>query len=434
MTESLAILGAQWGDEGKGKIVDCLAPKFKAVLRFQGGHNAGHTLVVDGEKTILHLLPSGILHKDLLAIIGNGVVLSLPDLLAEMQRVKAKGIVFDGRLHISESCALLLPFHVALDQAREIHLAGKAIGTTKRGIGPAYEDKIARRGLRVMDLYSDDCLDRLKQLADYHNFVLQRYHGAAPIEVKPLFEALMNFAEQIKPYVTDVTQLLADLHAKGEPVLFEGAQGCALDLDHGTYPYVTSSNTTVGALFTGSGMNPLGIKDIMGVCKVYVTRIGAGPFPTELEDDDGLLLAKRGNEFGSTTGRPRRCGWLDLPALRRGIQVNGFTKLCLTKLDVLDVYENINICEAYECDGKRVLLMPANAEKLKSCKPIYRSFEGWMQSTSTVSNISDLPDKAAMMIDWIESQVKVPVVMISTGACRTALLSRDQQHQHADSV
>ena len=417
----LVLVGTQWGDEGKGKIVDLLTEKADLVVRFQGGHNAGHTLVIDGQKTVLHLIPSGILRADVACYIGNGVVLAPDALITEMDQLEASGVDIAGRLGVSEACPLILPYHIALDQAREAARGGSAIGTTGRGIGPAYEDKVARRGLRFSDLVrsSDEQLyAKLEPLADYHNFVLSKYFSADALDAKQVTDQLLSYRDRLAPLECDVTQTLDDADRNNKAILFEGAQGMMLDIDHGTYPYVTSSNTTAGAASSGSGMGISKLNQVMGIVKAYTTRVGAGPFPTELDDDVGQHLGEIGHEFGATTGRQRRCGWFDAVLMRRSTQVNGLTTLCLTKLDVLDQLDEIKICTAYELDGKRVDVAPLGAELLAQCKPVYESHLGWKCSTVGMKSVAELPENAAAYIQRIEALTGVPVDIISTGPDR----------------
>lgn len=418
MSKNVVILGAQWGDEGKGKIVDLLTDQAKCVVRFQGGHNAGHTLVIDGKKTILRLIPSGILRSDVKCYIGNGVVLSPLALLQEMTELENKGVPVSERLLISGACPLLLPYHEALDKAREIKLGSKAIGTTGRGIGPAYEDKIARRGLRVSDLLNKQRFEtKLAELAEYHNFMLREYYGLEGIDYREVLSQLEQASVKLAPMIVNVTDHLQSAHEKGDHILFEGAQGTLLDIDHGTYPYVTSSNTTAGAASTGSGFGPLFFDYILGIVKAYTTRVGSGPFPTELKDDVGVELAHRGNEFGSVTGRPRRCGWFDAVILKRAVRLNSLTGICLTKLDVLDNLKTIKICTHYELNGKKLTSWPADDE-LDSCVPIYEELPGWQESTCGVKSMNDLPEKAIQYVKRLEVLIGVSIAIISTGPDR----------------
>lgn len=417
MGKNVIILGAQWGDEGKGKIVDLLTEHAKCVVRFQGGHNAGHTLVIDGQRIVLRLIPSGILRPHVQCLIGNGVVLSPDALLTEMQELEAKNIPVSQRLRISEACSVLLPYHVALDQARE--KSKSAIGTTGRGIGPAYEDKIARRGLRVADLLDEERLtNKLAEIADYHNFLLEKYYGLEKLDFNAVLAQLLTGAEKIRPMVTDVAAVLSNYRQQEDNILFEGAQGTFLDIDHGTYPFVTSSNTTAGAAATGSGFGPLYFDYILGLAKAYTTRVGAGPFPTELFDDVGKRLAERGNEFGSVTGRPRRCGWFDAAAMRRSVQINSLSGLCLTKLDVLDGLDTVRICVGYQYNDQHLSMPPADAEILQQCKPIYEDMPGWQESTFGLTALEQLPANARAYLQRITEILGIPIDVISTGPDR----------------
>ena len=419
MAKNIVLIGAQWGDEGKGKIVDMLTPNVSGVVRFQGGHNAGHTLVIDGQKTVLRLLPSGILRENVHCFIGNGVVVCPNALLKEIAELEAKEICIKNRLHISQACPLLLPYHVALDHAREQKRGTSAIGTTGRGIGPAYEDKIARRGLRLIDLLSPERFAKtLTEIAQYHNFMLTQYYQTAAIPVDTVIEEMLAYAQKIKPFLTDVSARLNALRLQGANLLFEGAQGTWLDIDHGTYPYVTSSNTVAGTAATGSGFGPLYLDEVLGLLKVYTTRVGAGPFPTELTDEQGKILAQRGHEFGSNTGRPRRCGWFDAVAMKRSAQINSFSSLCLTKLDILDTFETIQICIAYRCEGQILTTPPLENEQLTLCEPIYESLPGWQQSTQGIQHWEKLPKNAQAYLTRIETLLAVPIAIISTGAGR----------------
>ncbi len=416
MAKSVVVLGSQWGDEGKGKIVDLLTESVSQVVRFQGGHNAGHTLVIDDTKTVLHLVPSGILRSDVQCIIGNGVVLSPKALLEEISMLEASGVPVRERLQISPACPLILDYHEALDKAREIKLGKKAIGTTGRGIGPAYEDKVARRGLRVLDLTNLAQLrEKLEVILEYHNFSLVNYYKVEPIDIDALMQDIERYAEVLVPMINDVSQMLHDSREAGNNILFEGAQGTLLDIDHGTFPFVTSSNTTAGGTATGTGVGPLDIDYVLGITKAYTTRVGSGPFPTELFDDIGAHIAKAGAEFGATTGRPRRCGWLDAVALKRAIQINSISGLCMTKLDVLDGLETIKIAVAYERDGEQITIMPCGAEEFESVNPVYIEMPGWSESTVGAKDVADLPQNAKDFIAKIEKIVSAPVDIISTG-------------------
>lgn len=416
MKKNIVVIGSQWGDEGKGKIVDLLTEKVDAVARFQGGHNAGHTLVVGDVKTVLHLIPSGILRPNVDCFIGNGVVLSLPDLMKEIAMLEESGVPARERLKISEACPLILPYHVRLDNARERARGKFAIGTTGRGIGPAYEDKVARRALRLADLFHRERFSsKLGEVLDYHNFVLQNYFKEEPVDFQKTLDEALSFEEQIAPMVADVPELLYQYRKQGKNVLFEGAQGALLDVDHGTYPYVTSSNTTAGGAAPGTGVGPLALDYVLGITKAYTTRVGAGPFPTELFDDVGAHLAKQGHEFGATTGRPRRCGWFDAVSLRRSLQINSVSGLCITKLDVLDGLDTINICVGYKCDGVQRNTPPVGAEAYSVCEPIYEELPGWEESTFGVQSFDKLPSNAQAYLKRIEEVTETPIAIISTG-------------------
>lgn len=420
MGKNVVVIGTQWGDEGKGKVVDLLTERADAVVRFQGGHNAGHTLVIDGEQTILHLIPSGILHRDVRCLIGNGVVLSPEALLSEVAMLEQREVPVRERLGISPACALILPHHIALDAAREQARGAKAIGTTGRGIGPAYEDKIARRGIRLGELVDPlQFEERLREVLDEHNFVLQHRFGADPVDFGRSLDEALAQREQILPLMADVTGELARLRRSGANVLFEGAQGALLDIDHGTYPYVTSSTTTAGGAASGSGVGPLDLDYVLGIVKAYTTRVGGGPFPTELLDAEGDLLGERGHEFGATTGRKRRCGWLDMVALRRAFAVNSVSGLCVTKLDVLDGMERLRICVAYELDGRELDAPPVTADELARCKPRYIELPGWQTSTVGAESIDALPEAAQRYLETLGELGGVPVEIVSTGPDRT---------------
>lgn len=419
MGKRVVILGSQWGDEGKGKIVDMLMDNASVAVRFQGGHNAGHTLVIDGQKTILRLIPSGILHDHVQCLIGNGVVLSPTALLEELSELEQRGVPASQRLKISDSCTLILPYHVAIDRAREQARGNAKIGTTGRGIGPAYEDKVARRALRFSDLFNEKRLrEKLEEVLNYHNFILQNYHHHDPIELQPLFDNLMMMVPKLKPMRADVAALLAQYANEGKNIMFEGAQGTLLDIDHGTYPFVTSSNTVAGAASVGSGYGPRGLDYILGITKAYTTRVGSGPFPTELNDEIGAHLAKKGNEFGSVTGRPRRCGWLDMVALKRSIQLNSLSGLCITKLDVLDELETVKICTGYKLDGKTCEYPPLETELFEKCEPIYEEMPGWKTSTAGIRQFNDLPTNAQKYLLEVEKLAGIPIDIISTGPDR----------------
>lgn len=419
MGKNVVVIGTQWGDEGKGKVVDLLTENTSAVARFQGGHNAGHTVVIDGKKTVLHLIPSGILRDGVKCLIGNGVVLSPSALLEEMQMLEKNGIPARDRLFISEASALILPYHIALDQAREKARGEAAIGTTGRGIGPAYEDKIARRALRAGDLlHRKRFAAKLGEVLDYHNFVLKHYYKARTLDFQVLLDESMAYAEQFKSMITDVTEMLYQMHVAGENILFEGAQGTLLDVDHGTYPFVTSSNTTAGGAATGTGVGPLNFDYVLGITKAYTTRVGSGPFPTELFDAMGEHLASKGHEFGATTGRPRRCGWFDAVALRRSKLINSLSGLCITKLDVLDGLETIQICTGYESNGETRLTPPTGADEFAECRPVYEEITGWQNSTLGIRTFDELPEAARKYIKRIEEVTETPVDMVSTGPDR----------------
>ena len=417
--KNVVVIGTQWGDEGKGKIVDWLTDHAAGVVRFQGGHNAGHTLVIGGKKTVLRLIPSGILRAGVQCFIGNGVVLSPQALMQEIGELERAGIDVKSRLRISASCPLILPYHVALDQAREAAKGDAKIGTTGRGIGPAYEDKVARRALRVQDLYYPERFaQRLKENLDYHNFVLTQFLKAAPVDYQKTLDEALAFAPILESMVADVSSELYAKAAAGEQLLFEGAQGTLLDVDHGTYPYVTSSNCVAGAAAAGAGVGPQMLNYILGITKAYTTRVGSGPFPTELFDDVGKHLAKQGNEFGAVTGRPRRCGWFDAALLRRSIQINGFTGLCITKLDVLDGLAAVKIGLGYTLRGTRVEVLPAGADDVAACVPIYEEMPGWSASTFGIKSFDALPRNARNYLKRLEALCGVPLALVSTGPDR----------------
>jgi adenylosuccinate synthase len=416
MGKNVVIIGTQWGDEGKGKIVDLLTDRAGGVVRFQGGHNAGHTLVIGGERTILTLIPSGILHPRVQCLIGNGVVLSLKALLEEADRLVARGVPVFERLRLSPACPLILPSHVALDLARERARGANAIGTTGRGIGPAYEDKVARRAVRVADLFQRERFAaKLGEVLDFHNFVLQHYFRQPAINFQQVLEDSLTQAERIKPLVTDVTQALEALHARGENILFEGAQGAMLDVDLGTYPYVTSSNTTAGGAATGTGIGPREFDYVLGIIKAYTTRVGAGPFPTELFDEYGEHLSRVGHEFGSVTGRKRRCGWFDSVASRRSILHNSVSGLCVTKLDVLDGLEQIRVAVGYRCDGRVQQSPPLSSDGYADCEPVYEDLPGWQETTVGVRRYDELPQNARRYLERLQEIVGVPIDLVSTG-------------------
>lgn len=419
MSKNVVVLGTQWGDEGKGKIVDLLTDQASAVVRFQGGHNAGHTLVIEGEKTVLHLIPSGVLREHIQCLIGNGVVLAPDALLKEIAELEAKGVPVRKRLKISPACPLILPYHIALDQAREAKRGNAKIGTTGRGIGPAYEDKAARRGLRLGDLRDKTRFaSKLKEVMEYHNFVLQNYYRVEPVSYDKVLEDTLTMGEQILPMVDDVTTILHECRASDANIMFEGAQGSLLDIDHGTYPYVTSSNTTAGGTATGSGFGPLFLDYVLGITKAYTTRVGSGPFPTELFDEVGAHLAEKGHEFGATTGRPRRCGWFDAVALRHAVNINSISGICLTKLDVLDGLETIKVCVGYTCKGGKPVPNPVDSEDYEALVPVYEEKPGWSESTLGAKTLEELPQAARDYIKTIEEVVGAPVDIISTGPDR----------------
>ncbi|MCW7555117.1 adenylosuccinate synthase [Endozoicomonas gorgoniicola] len=427
MGKTVVVLGTQWGDEGKGKIVDLLTEQAEAVVRFQGGHNAGHTLVIDGEKTVLHLIPSGILREGVVCYIGNGVVLSPEALLKEIHMLEEGGVPVRERMKISPSCPLILPYHVALDQAREAARGKAKIGTTGRGIGPAYEDKVARRCLRVADLlHPERFAQKLKEVMEYHNFALQHYYKAEPVDYQKVLDEALAMGKDIAPMVDRVVDRIHEHHGKGDNILFEGAQGSLLDIDHGTYPFVTSSNTTAGGVSTGSGFGPLYLDYVLGITKAYTTRVGSGPFPTELFDEVGAHLAKQGNEFGATTGRPRRCGWFDAVALRQSVQINSVSGLCLTKLDVLDGLETIKICTGYKNAEGESITTPVDADEYEALEPVYEEVPGWSESTFGAKNLDDLPENARAYIRRLEEVVGTPIDIVSTGPDRVETIILNQ--------
>lgn len=419
MGKNVVILGTQWGDEGKGKIVDLLTDQVSLVARFQGGHNAGHTLVIEGEKTVLHLIPSGILRDGVTCMIGNGVVLAPDALLKEMAELEAKGVPVRERLRLSPSCPLILPYHVSLDQAREAARGSKKIGTTGRGIGPAYEDKVARRGLRLGDLMNADRFaTKLKEVLEYHNFAIEHYYKAEPLDYDKVLADALAWGEELRPLVADVTDMLHNAREAGENILFEGAQGSLLDIDHGTYPFVTSSNTTAGGTATGSGFGPLYLDYVLGITKAYTTRVGSGPFPTELSCEVGKHLGVVGHEFGATTGRERRTGWFDAVAVKHAIRINSISGLCLTKLDVLDGLEKVCICTGYQDKAGNAISVPFDAEGWEEVQPIYEEMPGWTESTVGAQSIDVLPQAARDYIARLEELVGAPVDIVSTGPDR----------------
>lgn len=419
MGSNVVVIGTQWGDEGKGKVVDLLTESAGAVIRFQGGHNAGHTLVIDGHKTVLHLIPSGILNEGAQCLIGNGVVVSLEALKAETEALESCGVDVRSRLGISPACPVIMPYHELLDKAREKAKGANAIGTTGRGIGPAYEDKVSRRGIRVSDLNNPGLLaEKLEEAMDYHNFVLEKYFDMPRMVYDRVLDDTLQLGACFSELILDVSGELHRLRTEGKRILYEGAQGSLLDIDHGTYPFVTSSNTTIGAVCTGAGVGPSAIDYVLGIAKAYTTRVGSGPFPTELFDDVGAGIAERGAEFGATTGRPRRCGWLDAVALRRAAHTNGVSGFCVTKLDVLDGVETIKVGVAYRLNGEVLDVPPQNAEAWDELKVEYESFPGWSESTRGLTNFDELPENAKTYLAAMEALCGAPVHMISTGPDR----------------
>ncbi len=426
MSKNVVVVGTQWGDEGKGKIVDWLAENADGVVRFQGGHNAGHTLWINGHKTVLRLIPSGIMHPNKTCYIGNGVVLSLEALLSEIGELETAGVEVRNRLKISEACALIMPYHIAVDKAREARKGDAKIGTTGRGIGPTYEDKVARRAIRLQDLYDVESLKvKLKEVMDYHNFMLKHYLGAETLDYDTVLEQTLAFAEQVKPMVADVSYLLYQGQKSGQKFLFEGAQGALLDIDHGTYPFVTSSNCIAGGASAGAGVGPQRLNYVLGITKAYTTRVGSGPFPTELFDDLGIHIAKVGHEFGAVTGRPRRCGWFDGAALKRSAMINGLSGLCVTKLDVLDGISEIGLCTGYRVNGEVVDVLPYGAAKVAQVEPIIEMMPGWIDTTAGVKSYDELPENARRFLKRIEEITEVPVAIVSTGPDRTETILID---------
>lgn len=419
MGKNVVVLGTQWGDEGKGKIVDLLTDQASLVARFQGGHNAGHTLVIDGEKTVLHLIPSGILREGVTCLIGNGVVLAPDALLKEMAGLEESGVPVRERLQLSPACPLILPYHVALDQAREKARGNDAIGTTGRGIGPAYEDKVARRGLRLGDIFNwEDFTTKLKEVVEYHNFALVNYYGCEAVDFEKTLAEAVEWAAELKPMVTDVTDKLHNAREAGDNILFEGAQGSLLDIDHGTYPYVTSSNTTAGGTATGSGFGPLYLDYVLGITKAYTTRVGSGPFPTELDCEVGQHLGVKGHEFGATTGRKRRTGWFDAVAVKHAIRINSISGICLTKLDVLDGLETIKICVGYKCKDGKDLTIPFDSKGWENVVPVYEEMPGWSENTFGAQSLDALPQAARDYIARLAELVGAPIDIVSTGPDR----------------
>ncbi|MEK9720915.1 MAG: adenylosuccinate synthase [Quisquiliibacterium sp.] len=423
MGKNVVVVGTQWGDEGKGKLVDWLTESAQGVVRFQGGHNAGHTLVIGGRKQVLRLIPSGILRPDVICYIGNGVVLSPSALLTEIDELETAGVRVRDRLRISEACPLILPYHVALDQAREAKKGAGKIGTTGRGIGPAYEDKVARRALRVRDLFAPDRFrERVAEVLDLHNFMLKNYLGAEPLDANQVADGALALAHKVAPMVADVPRLLGEAMARGDNLLFEGAQGALLDIDHGTYPFVTSSNCVAGAAAAGAGVGPQALQYVLGITKAYTTRVGSGPFPTELFDDTGRYLAEKGNEFGSVTGRPRRTGWFDAPALKRSIQLNGVTGLCITKLDVLDGLSSVKVCIGYREKGSggepTIDMLPFGADAVDTLEAVFEEMPGWTETTFGVRDWDSLPVNARRYLERLAELVGAPVDIVSTGPDR----------------
>ncbi|MEY3264376.1 MAG: adenylosuccinate synthase [Pseudomonadota bacterium] len=421
MARNVVVIGTQWGDEGKGKVVDWLTDHAQGVVRFQGGHNAGHTLVIGGQKTALQLIPSGIMRAGVACYIGNGVVLSVPDLLREIDKLEASGVEVAARLKVSEACPVILPYHTALDAAREAARGDAKIGTTGKGIGPAYEDKVARRAIRVADLCNESRLaEKLRENLDYHNFVLVNYLKAQAVDYQKTLDDALSTVSRVRPMVADVSSALYAAHKAGANLLFEGAQGSLLDVDHGTYPFVTSSNCVAGNAAAGSGVGPNMLHYVLGITKAYTTRVGSGPFPSELPTDQGVgkHLSAVGHEFGTVTGRARRCGWFDAALLKRSVQINGVSGMCLTKLDVLDGLETLKLCTGYKLNGKIVDIFPVGAEEAAACEPIYEEMPGWKDVTVGVQSMAALPAAAQAYVRRIEELVGVPVDMVSTGPDR----------------
>ncbi len=419
MARNIVIIGTQWGDEGKGKIVDWLTERAAGVVRFQGGHNAGHTLVIGGRKQVLRLIPSGMLRPDVRCYIGNGVVLSPQALMQEIDELEAAGVEVSSRLRVSDACALILPHHVALDKAREAKRGDAKIGTTGRGIGPAYEDKVARRALRAADLlHPERFRNRLRESLELHNFTLKHYLGAEPLDAEQLADEALALAPRISPMLADVPAELSSVMKSGESLIFEGAQGALLDVDHGTYPFVTSSNCIAGAAAAGAGVAPSALHYVLGIVKAYATRVGAGPFPTELHDDIGRHLGTVGKEFGSVTGRPRRCGWFDAPALKRSATLNGLSGMAIMKLDVLDGLDTVRLCVAYRRNGQTLDMLPSGADAVGECEPVYEDLPGWKSSTVGVQSWDSLPGNAQSYLRRMSEVVGVPIDMVSTGPDR----------------
>jgi adenylosuccinate synthase len=425
MGKNLVVIGLQWGDEGKGKVVDLLTDRAQAVVRFQGGHNAGHTLVIGGKKTVLSLIPSGILHPHVQCLIGNGVVLSLEALFKEADMLRGEGVPVFERLKVSPNCPLILASHIALDRAREQAQGPRAIGTTGRGIGPAYEDKVARRAVRVADLFHRERFAaQLGEVLDYHNFLLRHYYQAPVVDFQAVLDGNLALAERLKPLVADVTGILEALSREGRHVLFEGAQGAMLDVDSGTYPYVTSSTTSAGGAAPGTGLGPRRLDEVLGIVKAYTTRVGAGPFPTELFDAQGAHLSRVGNEFGSVTGRPRRCGWFDAVALRRSIVNSSCSSLGVTKLDVLDGLDTLRVCVGYRIEGSIIDTPPLLTDRFAECEAVYEELPGWHESSADVRRYEDLPANARRYLERLEALLGVPIALISTGPDRAQTIVR----------
>lgn len=426
MAKNVVVVGAQWGDEGKGKIVDWLTEQAAGVVRFNGGHNAGHTLVINGKKTILRLIPSGIMHATSVCYLGNGVVLSPEAFFREVDELIALGVPnVEARLRVSANAPLIMPYHVALDHAREAAAGNKKIGTTGRGIGPAYEDKIARRTVRVADLFEPERFaEQVRTVMKLHNFVLEKFLGAEPLDPEKVIADTLAYAERLRPMVCDVSASLQADMAAGKSFLFEGAQGSMLDIDHGTYPFVTSSNTVAGSACAGAGVGPHQLNYVLGITKAYCTRVGEGPFPTELFDETGELLRKKGNEFGAVTGRPRRCGWFDGAALRRAVQINGLTGLAIMKLDVLDGMDTVKLGVGYLYKGEKIDIMPAGADAVAECEPIYEEFPGWKESTFGVQKWEDLPESAQRYLTRLAEVAGAPIAVVSTGPDRVQTILR----------
>jgi len=419
MAKNVVIIGTQWGDEGKGKIVDLITDKVSSVVRFQGGHNAGHTLVIDGNKTVLHLIPSGIFRNNVMCLIGHGVVLSMSALLKEMGELEKSGVEVKSRLKISPGCPLILPYHIALDNAREAHRGAAALGTTGNGIGPAYEDKVARRGLRVGDLFDETLFaEKLKQVMEYHNFALKNYYNQEVVDYQKTLDEVINQAGIVKPMIVDIAEEIHTRMSKDENILFEGAQGALLDIDQGTYPFVTSSNTTSGAAVTGSGVGVRDIDYVLGIVKAYTTRVGSGPFPTELNNEIGKKIGKKGKEFGTVTNRQRRCGWFDAVLVKQSCFISGINGIALTKIDVLDEFKELNICIGYELDGKKIDYFPSGLHDQVKVKPIYKKMDGWLKNTAGIKKWEELPENARKYISFIKDYCGVKISSISTSPKR----------------